>query len=198
MNSIHEFARPKLQPRSALNLRKAMLSAALLAACLSLGVAAHAQVVPSGDSGGLTISAGVTASGYDIGYGQRQLLGYTAFADIDTRRRIGLEAEVRMLEYHQQQNVHAETYAGGVRYHYSWSKFQLYAKGLAGIGEFNFPYNYAHGSYFIVTPGGGVDYRLTRRIRLRLADAEYQIWPQFTFGSMSTYGISTGIRVRVF
>jgi hypothetical protein len=33
---------------------------------------------------------------------------------------------------------------------------------------------------------------------LRLADGEYQYWLEFTFGPMSSYGISTGLRIRVF
>jgi len=31
-----------------------------------------------------------------------------------------------------------------------------------------------------------------------VVDAEYQIWPQFTFGSQYSAGISTGIRYRIF
>jgi len=50
----------------------------------------------------------------------------------------------------------------------------------------------------VVAPGGGVDYRLNNRIRLRLADLEYQYWPQFTYGAMTSVGVSTGIRVRIF
>ena len=71
-------------------------------------------------------------------------------------------------------------------------------KALAGVGEFNFPYNYATGSYLVVAPGGGLDYRINRLIRIRVADFEYQLWPQFTYGSMSSFGVSTGIRVRIF
>jgi opacity protein-like surface antigen len=47
-----------------------------------------------------------------------------------------------------------------------------------GIGYFNFPLNAAHGSYFDVALGGGLDYRLTRRIYVR-GEYEYQIWPGF-------------------
>jgi hypothetical protein len=35
-------------------------------------------------------------------------------------------------------------------------------------------------------------------VRLRLIDGEYQYWPQFTFGPLSSYGISAGLRIRVF
>ena len=45
-----------------------------------------------------------------------------------------------------------------------------------GVGRINFPYEIGNGSYFAIAPGGGLDYRLTRRINLR-AEYEYQFWP---------------------
>jgi len=44
----------------------------------------------------------------------------------------------------------------------------------------------------VMAPGAGVDYSLNRRIKIRL-QAEYQIWPKFTYGSLQPYGVSTGI-----
>lgn len=171
---------------------------AALVLVLCLQPSARAQVIPEGDQGGLILSAGAMGTGATLQYGQRKMLGITGFVDADTRRRIGLEAEGRFLEFHQVANVHAETYSAGVRYHFDLHKFQPYVKGLVGIGEFNFPYNYATGSYLVITGGGGVDYALTHRIHLRAADFEYQDWPQFTFGNFSSLSVSTGIRVRIF
>jgi hypothetical protein len=170
----------------------------LLLVALALGRTASAQVLPAGDGGGLNIFAGATASAFSLQYGDRKMLGVAPFVDVDTRRAIGFEGEARWLVFHQTDNVHATTFLAGPRYHRSMGKFQVYGKGLVGIGEFNFPYNYAYGRYLVIAPGGGVDYSLTRRIRLRLLDGEYQYWPQFTFGPMSSYGISTGLRIRVF
>ena len=82
-------------------------------------------------------------SGYYLQYGQRKMVGITAFVDADTKRRFGIEAEGRWLEYHQTANVHAETYSIGGRYHFDVGRFAPYAKGLVGFGDFNFPYNYA-------------------------------------------------------
>jgi hypothetical protein len=96
--------------------------------------------------------------------------------------------------------VHDTTWLIGPRYSLFTvdRKFYPYVKGLVGIGQFNFPYNYAKGTYLAVAPGGGLDYRLSHRVRLRLVDFEYQLWPKFTYGNMSSYGISTGLRVRIF
>jgi hypothetical protein len=198
MKSFHGFGiewsgKPALRP-----LGKAAFPVILLAVCLALARTASGQVVPAADAGGLMLSAGATASGYYLQYGERKMLGVTGFVDADTKRRLGIEGEARWLVFHQTNDVHASTYTIGPRYHVNIGRFQPYAKGLVGIGEFNFPYNYAHGSYLVVTPGGGVDFSLNRRIHLRIADVEYQYWPQFTFGAMSSFGVSSGVRVRIF
>jgi hypothetical protein len=165
---------------------------------LVLGRSAAGQVVQAGRADGDTLFAGVTGSGYYLQYGERKMLGFTGFVDADTRRRYGLEAEGSWMTFHQTANVHASTYTIGPRYRIVLGRYQPYAKALVGIGEFNFPYNYAHGSYLVIAPGGGVDFRLSRRIRFRLADVEYQYWPQFTYGAMSSISVSTGIRFRIF
>jgi hypothetical protein len=165
---------------------------------LALGRAASAQVTAPGDAGGLSIFAGATASVFSLQYGDRKMFGVAPFVDVDTRRAIGFEGEARWLVFHQTDNVHVTTWLAGPRYHRSIGKFQVYGKGLVGIGEFNFPYNYAYGRYLVIAPGGGVDYSLSPRVRLRILDGEYQYWPQFTFGPMSSYGIGTGLRIRVF
>jgi hypothetical protein len=174
----------------------------VLAVCLAIARPASAQVVPAATGGGFTVSAGATGSGFYLQYGERKMLGVSGFVDADTRRGIGVEAEGRWLEFHQTANVHAETYSIGPRYHMNFGKFQPYAKGLVGFGDFNFPYNYGHGSYLVISPGVGADYRINGRLHWR-ADFEYQLWPQFNYGattssSMTGLGVSTGIRVRIF
>ena len=160
--------------------------------------AVSAQVIPSADAGGIKIWAGGTASGFNVQYDSRKLGGLTALVDVDTNHGIGLEGEARWLEFHQLNNLHLETYSIGARYHHNVGRFQPYAKGLIGFGDFNFPYNYAHGRYTVYTMGGGIDYLWKRRITIRAADMEWQYWPQFTFGATSTLGLSIGARIRVF
>jgi hypothetical protein len=43
-----------------------------------------------------------------------------------------------------------------------------------------------------------VDYRVNHRIHIRVADVEYQDWPQFTYGAMTSVGVSAGLRVGIF
>jgi hypothetical protein len=176
--------------------RHAILMVVLLAVFLGMARSASAQVVYTGDKGGLAISAGANASGYQVQYGQQKLLGFAAVVDADTRRRFGVEGEGRWLMFHNPDQLQAKTYLGGARYHYGFGKYQVYGKGLVGVGQFTFPYNYAHGNYLVIAPGAGVDYRWTRRISFR-ADFEYQIWPQFTYGSMDSFGVGVGFQYHI-
>ncbi len=184
--------------------RNACLPLAVLAICLGLSRMTLAQAAPDADTGGIRLSVGGTVSGYELGYGQVKILGGAAFADFDTLRHFGVEGEARWLNFHLKSGQNspgadekATTYLGGLRYSRYYGRFQPYAKALAGIGQFNYPYNYATETDLVVAGGGGVDYRLTNKIRWRAVDFEYQLWPQFTYGQMSSYGVSTGIRIRI-
>jgi hypothetical protein len=206
MKRLHksiECADEGIPSRALLRLRRllgycAALTAASLAVCLGASGTARAQVVASAIAGGFRLSAGGTGSGYYLQYGARKIIGASAFVDADLTRGLGIEAEGRWLEYHQTDDVHVETYSVGLRYHMNFHRFQPYAKGLVGYGDFNFPFNFAQGRYLVATAGGGVDYRLSHRIHIRVADVEYQDWPQFTYGAMTSMGVSAGLRVGIF
>ncbi len=198
MRSVHRFewkcgVKPGPRPGG-----RAVLAAVVLAICLAGPRFAFGQVVPSADAGGSRLTVGATAAGYALQYGQRKMLGVAAIADIDTKRRIGLEGEAQWLVFHQTASVHTATYLIGPRYHMTFGRFQPYAKGLVGFGRFYYPYDFGQDTDLVIAPGGGIDFRLTNRLRLRLADFEYQFWPQFHYGALSSYGVSSGVRVRVF
>jgi hypothetical protein len=179
--------------------RNAVLSLVLLALSVAVAKPALGQVKESAEVGGVMLSAGGTFSGYYVGYGQRTLLGPAAFVDVTTRGPLGMEAEARWLNLNETAGVHDQTYLAGPRIAIKdLGRFRPYAKVLFGVGQFTFPYNYAHGSYFVVAPGAGCDFRINHRIYLRLVDFEYQDWPQFTYGALPSYGISSGIRIRLF
>jgi hypothetical protein len=156
--------------------------------------------VPAGFQDRISISAGGTASEYYLQFGQTRVLGATPFADIDIWRHYGIEAETRFLEFNQPQpqNIHAETYLAGPRYRINLGKFQLYAKGLVGFGVLHYTYGLGTDHDFVAAPGGGVDYHISPRVHIRLADVEYQCWPDAHYGLMSSFGISAGFRVRIF
>ncbi len=150
-----------------------------------------------------TIGAGGAFSSYRFDYGQRLLLGASVYVDVNYSWRYGIEAEGRWLWLHQRDGVRASTYLIGPRFQFrglgdEQRRFRPYGKFLVGAATFRYPYHYATGEYFVLAPGGGVDYRLNSRLRLRLADVEYQAWPQFTYGKLSSFGVSSGLRVRLF
>jgi hypothetical protein len=205
MTSFHDFVRARRVKPGLHPCRGLSLPFVLLAVCLGLAPMAHAQAVPAADAGGARLSAGGTASGYYLNYGEMKIVGATAFVDFDTLRHFGFEGEARWLAFHLpgDQNgpaadEHSTTYLAGPRYSRYYGRFQPYAKALVGIGQFNYPYNFAKETDLVVAPGCGLDYRLTRRIRWRAVDFEYQLWPQFQYGQMSSYGLSTGLRIKIF
>ena len=150
----------------------------LFAALLLLPTIGRAQVVPAGKGGNQSLYVGATFSDFDPDYGYQRLYGIGAFADYNLTPRLGAEAEVRFHRFNQLANIHEDNYLIGPKYNYRHNRYVFFAKALVGVGYFNFPLNAAHGSYLDVALGGGLDYRLTRRIYLR-GEYEYQIWPGF-------------------
>jgi len=209
MKSFDTFIPVRYGPSSSttmkLRLCRGLFVIVLLAAALAAGRFAHAQVAPSADAGGARLSAGGTASGYLLGYGQVKIMGASAFVDGDTKRHIGFEGEARWLLFHWKlsdtgpsADESASTYLAGPRYSRYYGRFQPYVKGLVGVGYFNYPYHYGKETDLVVAPGCGFDYRINRRIRWRAVDFEYQLWPQFHYGQMSSAGVSTGLRFKLF
>jgi opacity protein-like surface antigen len=150
----------------------------LFAALLLLPTIGRAQVVAAGKGGNQSLYVGGNFSDFDPDYGWQRLYGIGAYADYNLTPRLGAEAEVRFHRFNQLSNIHEDNYLIGPKYNYRRNRYIFFAKGLVGVGYFNFPLNAAHGSYLDIALGGGLDYRLTRRIYVR-GEYEYQIWPGF-------------------
>jgi hypothetical protein len=161
--------------------------------------AAHAQVGASSYGGNQTFAVGGMVSGFHLDYGKRYLGGAGAYVDGDLNDHWGLEGEANWLWLHQFADTHFSTYMGGPRFNFNTSgKWRPYVKALGGGALFNFPYSYARGSYLVVAGGGGLDYRMASRFRLRVADFEYQYWPEFSFGAIKPYGVTVGLQYQLF
>jgi Outer membrane protein beta-barrel domain len=175
----------------------ALLASALLIA--SAGIV-RAQVFPQGNRGELHLSAGGTGSFDTVQYGSRQMFGAAAFVDAESTGHFGLEAEARWIDFPSQMDkVHAETYSIGGRYHWVLTNhWQPYAKALIGLGTFNYAYNLGQDQDLVVTAGGGMEFRWTRRVFLRVADFEYQDWPEGHYGNLTPINLSAGLKVRIF
>jgi len=156
-----------------------------------------AQAAPAGVGPGTSVSIGGGISMYKLQYGERWLGGAHGWIDANPYWWLGVEGEARWLRLNQDANTHATTYLIGPRVSLRSGKLEPYVKVLAGAGKFNFPFNYAKGTYMVVAGGGGVDLHLGDRWKIRAIDIEYQTWPQFTFGAMKSYGASIGISYNI-
>jgi hypothetical protein len=179
----------------------AVLLAALLGGLPGGLGRAHAQSPESATGDWSSLAVGGSFNATRLQYGQHWLLGGTAFVDANFTWKYGIEGETNWAVLRQYEDTHATTYLIGPRYQMAGfgqdARLRPYVKFLIGDGYFNFPYNYGYGNYFVMAPGGGLDYRVNSRIRLRLLDAEYQYWPGFTFGSMTNVSLSAGVRYRI-
>ena len=165
---------------------------------LLLPARVHAQAEPAGIGPGSYVAVGVAGSGFNSGYGQQRLIGPTVYLDANLYRRIGFEAEGRQLRFHTQEDLRQTTYLAGVRFSARGYNVRPYTKLLAGMGVMTFPFHDARGKYLVVAPGAGLDWRVRHSgLQVRVLEVEYQYWPQFTFGPLRSWGISTGVSLRV-
>lgn len=171
-----------------------------IAAILSLASSPHsihAQVVAAA-RGGSSLQAGGSFSIFNPDYGSNWLYGFGAYVDLNVGSHWGAEGEVRYLRFNQTYNVYEDNYLLGLRYRWHFNRMQPYVKFLAGNGQFNFPFSLAHGGFFMLAPGGGLDFHLNHRFTLRALDYEYQHWGNFSGSSLSPNGFSSGISYRFF
>lgn len=183
-----------------MSLRRQLAIAAYVVVPLLSGRAAFGQARYTATAPGAYVAVGASYSQYQLQYGDRALGGFGAHVDVNFNRAIGIEGEARWLRQNEVVSTNETTYLVGPRYQKRlWhGPLMPYAKFLVGEGIFNFPYNYAKGEYFVMAPGAGLEIRLNDAVKVRLIDFEYQRWPQFTYGTITPYGIGAGITIRVF
>jgi hypothetical protein len=155
-----------------------------------------AQALPTAVGPGAYVIVGGTFSDFQADYGDRTIEGASLYVDSNLAWRYGIETEARRMTY-AEFGERQSTLLAGPRWTFRPKGFVPYVKLLAGGGRFDFPFGYAYGNYFVMAPGAGIDLRLGQRVRVRLVDVEYQIWPSFSFGALHPYGLSTGISFQV-
>lgn len=144
-----------------------------------------------------------------------QILGPAVFFDFNMYSRWGAEGEARWMDWHGTGGESEANYMLGPRYRaFRYGRFSGWGKLMLGGGWITTP-NYPQagslrGSYFVMAPGGDLNYRITPHLTAR-ADYEYQFWPSFngppTFegGRLTTHnhgltpnGFSFGVEWRFF
>lgn len=169
-----------------------------------LAASAGAQKLPTATAPGASITVGGTYSAFQAQYPQRVLGGAGAYVDLNLRHSLGLEGEVHFLRQNQIAGSYQTTYLVGPRVELHYGRFSPYAKAFIGDGYLKFPlqngFDTGYGYYFVFGGGGGLDYQLTERIKIRAVDFEYQYWPYVNTEnilSIAPYGLSAGISYRV-
>jgi hypothetical protein len=168
---------------------------------LAVTFSARGQVAPSATGRKLTVKAGGEASMFQpdytgLGYAwtsSQHLYGIGAYVDADFSRWIQIEAEGRWLHWNQLNSVEENTYMIGPRVPI------VEYKRLTPYGKFLFGWSSAQwltGRAPALAYGGGVDYRLNKRLTLRAFDFEYQQWR--VNPSLHPYGGSVGMSYRVY
>jgi hypothetical protein len=172
--------------------------------CLFLAaaaVSARAQVAPAATSRTLSINAGGLGSVFQPDYAgngiaqtsPNRLYGFGAYADVHFSRWVQIEAEARWLHYNQYLGINENNYLIGPRIPiHDFRGWTPYGKVLFGFGSGSF----VNGRAGDIAFGGGVDYRLTRKLTLRVLDLEYQRWS--VTPTLWPYGGSAGISYRVY
>jgi hypothetical protein len=173
---------------------------------------AHAQVAPSARRSQFTITAGAIGSAFQPDYGgsgietagtaPHVLVGPGAYVDFGVGRWLRFEAEGRWLRFNQFNQVYEDNYMIGPRIPIlsrEHHRMTPYAKALAGWSKMNFVDSFAYGRFTDVAVGGGVDYRVSNRLSVRLLDFEYQFWPNWVNDTtLQPYGASIGLGYKIF
>ena len=159
----------------------------------------YGQVVPSAIHSPISLTVGGTASVFKPDYVENKLGGVGAYVDLNVFRSFGVEAEGRWQRFNEFEKISQDNYLIGPRYrlHPIW-RAQPYVKALGGYSNMNFEFGEATGRFTTLAAGGGIDWRLTRRLSVRAIDVEYQWWPNFLNGSLTPYGASVGVGYRIF
>lgn len=162
---------------------------------------AHAQVVPAATSNTFRLSAGGFGSAFQPDYAgegiaqtsPNRLYGAGAYVDAHINRWVVGEFEGRWLRYNTYLGINENSYLVGPRVPIAtWHGLTPYGKFLVGMGNGSF----LTGNTFVMSYGGGVDYRLGRRFTLRAFDFEYQQWR--VTPTLWPYGGSVGLSYKIF
>jgi len=194
---------------------RSRLAALLVVSAAALSpLATPAQSLPAAFRGQLSVTVGAFGSAAQPDYnpdtgtveaGPQRLYGVGTYVDVKLSRWIQLEGEGKWMRFNQykgtfQQSpgLYQDSYLAGPRIPFQFGRFMPYGKVLVGVGRM--PDAYLGSSVFAVAYGGGLDYRLSKRFKLRVVDFEYQQWNATDSASttLHPYGASIGLGYKVF
>lgn len=176
----------------------------LAAVALRAQVAESATVRPFNISvGGMGAAfspnlSGLSRSPYFVNAPASYLIGLGTYADFHFTHWVQIEGEARWLRLNQQNSEFEDQYLVGPKVPLmQMGRMNVYGKAMIGLGRLHFASGHAYCTSLAF--GGGLDYRLSRKVTVRAIDFEFQDWPKFLPNATSRpYGVSVGMSYRVF
>ena len=183
----------------------------LICVLIATAVSAASQATESATARQFSITAGGFGSGFQPGKGQivpglradqgnNYLVGIGTYVDVHFTHWIQIEGEARWLRFNEYAGEHEDNYLIGPKVPiHQFGRANAYGKVMIGLGKMTFPSNYGYGTFTALAYGGGVDYKLTRKLSVRAIDFEFQQWPVWlNNSSLYPYGVSVGVGYKVF
>jgi Outer membrane protein beta-barrel domain len=172
-----------------------------------MGIRLHAQALPTATSAGV-LQAGGEFNYANSDYVPQKIKGGGAYVGFDFKYHYGIEAEFHQInDSDPTTQIYERTYEIGPRYVLHFGRIEPFAKIMYGRGVFNYPEvpsltpggppqgNAANLAYNIAAIGGGVDYRLTRSVNVRV-EYEFQKWFGFLPNDLSPQVLGIGAAYR--
>ncbi len=167
---------------------------------------ASGQTVPSAKGGGQSLWVGAEYGNFQAGFpigSDVRLAGMGGFVNFNWNHHLGIESHLRFLSMDSWNGETQQDYLAGPRYTFLRNdKIRPYALFQAGMVTIQYPFKMGTGTSFALAPGGGVEYRLARKLSVR-ASYEFQMLlnaPDFTneprFG-MKPNGFIGGVAYRI-
>ena len=125
-------------------------------------------------------------------YAQGTIRGFSAWADYDFSKHIGIEASAHFGEFITPGDVSENSYFIGPRFSYRRHRLTVYGKALIGRATITNLDTNGSSSFNAYAFGGGVEYRILRKINIRVLDFEQQKWPDFGQNGLSPVALSIG------
>jgi len=180
---------------------------ALFTALLAASVHMNAQTTYDGHGGAASLWAGAEYANFKAGFpidSNTRLGGVGALVSYNWNRHYGVEAHMRFLNMNSWYGETQQDWLVGPRYTFlRGEKLRPYASFLVGAVKIQYPFQMGTGTSFTMAPGGGVEYRLSRKLAVR-GGYELQMLtnsPDFTnepkFGIRPS-GLTVGVSYRIF
>ena len=167
-------------------------SFSIFASMLVLASTLHAQAKPTATTSGGDIQAGVGFLSLNTDYAPDRNEGLSAWADYDFSKYIGVEVLGHFGGIIAKDDIGENSYEVGPRARYRRGKFEVIGKLTFGRATISNQLYNTSSSFNIYAFGGGLDYRIKPRYKIRV-DYEEQKWGNFEPHTLSPTALSIGV-----